>query len=349
MRFLRKFALFLSSLGLKICLVLFAFGFALANTLGTPAVIKDSLNKSGIYDKVVDSFIESTSREIDESKDDIPLDDPEVKAAIKKAFSPELLRESTNNFVDGLYGWLNGETEQPEFRVDFTAAKDSVVHDLADIALNRLEKLPACSADQLRNLPERNVNPFTAKCRPPIDLKREKVRFLNEFKRNTRDIKAVITFDDLGPEAKQTFADIEPLRGAVQAANKLPVTLLLVGILLVICIMLLERTKRHGVKKVAVIITWIGVVLGFGIALFYYLFSKANRRGEALNGVVDLGNDGLRNSAVDALMSVLGHLTGTVLKIAVIYIVIGAAVLVWLRVSSKRHTEVVHHQPKADS
>ena len=130
--------------------------------LGTPKPLEDSLVHSGIYTTLVDSVIQEKQAEIGS---DVPLDQPEVQAAIKKAFPPSLIESQVNRVIDGTYAWAQGKQQSPSFTLDLAQAQNNLATYIGSYATQRAANLRICTTTELRTMPP-NVDPYTAVCRP---------------------------------------------------------------------------------------------------------------------------------------------------------------------------------------
>src|SRR5690606_16532445 len=78
-------------------------------------------------------------------------------------FNPGMLRQNIEEVLDGVYAWLNGEADQPEFSVDLTQAKQKLADGLGSYATARAEGLPLCGAGEMPT----EFDALNATCLPP--------------------------------------------------------------------------------------------------------------------------------------------------------------------------------------
>src|SRR3989344_1871912 len=135
---LRRFLVFLAASGLTLLLILTAT-IAILDLTFTPGNVKKWLKGSAVYSTVTDNILKQSQDALAKSTDgsQSPLNQPEIQAAVKDAFSPAFLQTSTENFIDGLTPWLNGKTAKPTFSIDVSSAKTKFIESLANYARNR--------------------------------------------------------------------------------------------------------------------------------------------------------------------------------------------------------------------
>jgi hypothetical protein len=116
---MQRFFLGLGSSFFKILLLFTATVMAIVVVFGNPKPLKTSLSDSKVYDTLVENALksmESPNKPKEGQGDGISLAQPEVKQAVKQAFTPALLQSSTEQIIDGVYRWLDSKSTEPDFR-----------------------------------------------------------------------------------------------------------------------------------------------------------------------------------------------------------------------------------------
>src|SRR5690606_29947247 len=113
----------LGSQAFKVAIFLVATSAATVIVFGSPDRIKNSLNDSGVYDRATDSILEQITKDPSVASSEVPADDPEIQKVLKDTLSPEFLEQTSTSAIDGVFDWLRGQTEKPEFKIDLTATK----------------------------------------------------------------------------------------------------------------------------------------------------------------------------------------------------------------------------------
>lgn len=168
MSFLRRLARGLATWTFGLFILIIASNSVWASTIGRPNIVKGWLNDSGFYYQAQSTLL---SEVVKSEGNGLPLDDPGIIKALKESLPPEYLKSLTENFIDGMYRWLQGTVPQPDFRLDLTPFRDKFIGLVGDYAKTKLKALPACNRN---NLPPPDADIFSLECLPPrtnIDAK----------------------------------------------------------------------------------------------------------------------------------------------------------------------------------
>lgn len=332
MSVLKKVSLIFSAYLLKLTLFGLALVFAASAVLGTPDTIKTSLEEAGTYNEVVVSLLASAEAEQGADEQSLPLDRPEIRAAAEAAFSPELLQQSANSFIDGIYGWLDGNTEEPQFRVDFSGAKQSFIERVADYGATRLAGLRACTAQENFELANQTLDPFTATCRPPVDVSGVKQQVIRELETSPGFLDdPVLTAADLPSDGKQDFADnFARAPTTFQWGKRLPIILGVISLLLGAIVILLHDDKRRGTKRLAIILLATGVFLTVSTLIFIYLLKNVSPVGSLLGGTSQETGSGMQAAFSEAISLAYNAFSKQVIAVAIVYGLIGGGILLLL-------------------
>ncbi len=239
-----------------------------------PAMINGWLSNSGIYEKITDGLIDQNSVQLSQqSISGVPLDNPDVQQAIKKAFPPTFWQQSTEEVIASIFQWLEGKTEQPDFSIDIQPNKTILATEVAAAARKRAESLPACPP---RQLPSGN-NPFEISCRPQIPGSIDlivasyiaKLQASPEFLPSTKiNINTLIT----GEQTKVTTLSSEN-KSIVRLygySQLLPFVLLGVSIGLLALLILTSQSRLSSLRGIGIGIMVLAVVCGVLLAATSY-------------------------------------------------------------------------------
>jgi hypothetical protein len=275
MTFIRKASL--TALYSFLSITLFSFGlfFSLKMVLGTPKPLEQALDKSGIYDVIVQNVINQNKQTT--SSGGLQLQTPEVQAAVQKAFPPTLIKQSTNEVLDGTYTWLQGTSNTPNFHVDLTQPKANLAAYVGQYVEGRLSTLPQCT---LANLPTNlsNVDPYTATCVPPNFDKAAAVTQVKQEILQNGDIlqNSVLTADTFKNDDGHTVT--EQLSAIPRIYKALLWSIYATGgvaLLAAIGIIFLHPSRRAGLRRVGTIGLTVGITSGLAAWLGSYVLSKA--------------------------------------------------------------------------
>jgi hypothetical protein len=317
---LKRFTRGLCSQLFKFSLFFAAVAAAAVVVFGTPLHLKDSLKTSGIYEKAVDSIIDQAKKDQGNQASDVPIDDPEVQAAIKNALPPEFLERTSEQAIDGIFGWLQGKTETPQFAIDLNEAKQRLANSVADTAYNRASTLPVCTTEQLQQLNPSDIDVFSLPCLPPnINLQAERDKLVDQITSGGEFLEdTTISADDLPKENGETAFDRASMVPTVyQWLVRTPWILGGLALLFGAGLVWLHDERRRGIWLVGRATLATGAVLLISALIVNYLTGQINLKdGEPIQtALVDLARN-------------LSDLTNAVLiKFGVVYVVVGSAIM----------------------
>ena len=347
---MKRFLLGLSSSALKTLLLLTAITAALTLVLSTPNTLKNALDQSKIYDGFVDNALSSIQKQSEPSENSDISIQPEFKKAVQDAFPPEVLKNTAEQIIDGTYHWLDGKTPVPDFHVDLSSAKAALATNLGDYAVKRFVSLPACTRQQLQQIgPE--IDPLSIECRP-AGLSTEQVRqeVTKQFANNDQFLSnPVITADTLSKDSagKTPFDNLKEAPRAFSLAKKSGLVLGGLSVLLALGLILLRRDKRAGIKSVGYSLIGTGIFLALSTLLITLAFNQVNRPGGKLASIA--ANNTFKTSLISILQSLTNTLNQNLIKFGVGYIVIGGAMLLYLRFTRPKTNDSQSPSPLQDS
>jgi hypothetical protein len=139
--------------------LLLAYGWTLNETFGRREVVKQWFENSGAYDNFVTEItVLSQSQALEAGN---IIDGATLETAANAGFTPEILQQGLEDVLDGTYDWLEGETTDLTFEIDFTESKQAYAQALTDAAAVRVETLQPCVKQTTGAF-----DPFSAPCRP---------------------------------------------------------------------------------------------------------------------------------------------------------------------------------------
>jgi hypothetical protein len=259
MNFLRKTVVVTVCSLLPMVLLSFGILFSLYQVLGSPTHIKNALDTSGIYDTAIASIVQQSTNEQGTSDTQTSDGEAAVRKAVGDAIPASYIKDQTSGVLDGVYAWLQGDTQNLTFSIDLTPVKTELVNNLTAQALNRAASLPACTAEsQLTSTDD----PFSMECLPPgvtpdqlANQTRQSVLDSEMFKN------ASITPQNLTEKSSKPLEEqLSPVKDGYQAIKK---SVYLVGLLTVVFIataILLSKPRQTGIKRVAFILLTTGGV-----------------------------------------------------------------------------------------
>jgi hypothetical protein len=321
----RKITLILTSVALRSTLFFGLFCLALIIIFTNSSSIKQTVAESGAYERLVPAALETANHESSKGLGDssIPLDNPEIQKVINSSFDTNNIKQQSENFIDGVYAWLNGKTSGLEFKIDLTSNKDRLADNLSTYAANRMKGLPVCTS-----IPT-ETNIFLIPCRPPgVNLDREQAIMRQTLATNPNLLAdAVFTSDDLPKNSDGTRVP-DNLKHAPEIYKwfkLIPWICLMLAILLSIIIIKLSPTMRSGVKTVGSSLIIAGLLLGLTALIYSYIANKFTQFLQ--NDVTAKGFDGIIG---DIAKHVSSDVNQAMLIISAVTILVGVTIRVVL-------------------
>ncbi len=333
MHWFRKVLVAFFALILFITLLDIAAAVAINKNFGNPEQVKSWLTESKIYDNAVQAVLNSTQDDEDKAGSDgsISLKDPIVQRAATEAFSPTVIENSVNTFIDSNYAWLSGKTSIPEFKIDLTKAKEDFATKVGTAVTARLSGLTVCTAEQQAML-QIPVNVMTVTCRPAsLDPAAEGARIANEIRTSDFLTNPVLTADTLARDPKSTakayYVKASFAPQLYQAAQKAPWALGLVALISLLAIIFIASPRRKGWRRVASVLLVAGILLIASKFAAELGVSRLQR--EAANNKTVISQ--LKQPTNDLIDHVASKLTETNLYFGIGYVILAIIIYIVLR------------------
>jgi len=242
-------------------------------TLARPAQISQWVETSGAYNSLPDTVLEEVSKKQETSGESSSINfaDPGVKTAAKEALSPEFLKSSTEDFLNGTYKWLDGEVDKPDFSIDVLSAKQTFAQRLSDYAKQRYTELPACAAGAL----PKSTDPLKIDCQPRFgfDIDQLAEIFKVDLISNPDFLpEPLITADTLekGNTSGEPIFSNTAIPTGYQWLRRTPLIFGALILLSSLGLLLLRDTKREGLSRIAKRFVSMGILSGLILAASYY-------------------------------------------------------------------------------
>jgi hypothetical protein len=318
---LRKIAA--GALAYILALVLFAVSSAAVFhfTIANPEKVKGIISDSGLYDSFVDTSLSELAKNPEDSDSTIPLENPNVQRAVKKAFPPEVLRSNTEEFIDGTYDWLHGNTEQADFTLDFTESKNTLAREVGNYAQRRAAKLPPCG---FRNIPDK-IEAFGLKCLPPgVNAKQigtSTTRDLRSDKNFLPDPK--ITPHNLAGESEEGNPfNQQELPARFQLMDELLWVLIGISVIMSAVVFFVSKDKLRGIKRISKSFLIVGIFVAITPLLLNFIANRVSNS-DLLN------NDISGNLVLPVMREFISAVAPVYYILGVIYISIGVGSLIF--------------------
>lgn len=270
----------LLSYGFWLGLILLAATAALAISLGNPATIKRALNDSQLYQAAADLLADTTSGQLG------PSGQPTIENAAKGAFTPLKIQQTSETTVDSVYRWLEGETPQPDFKIDLTPLRDTFVNNIQAAAVKHFDGLPPCTVAQLRSIDPQTADPLSLPCRPSgvsPQATADKMA-ANLTSQNTFVRQPVITAETLpkNQQGQTPFEAAASLPAVFQLMQIAPWIIAATCIILAGIVFILMSNSVRAAYTLAKSMLWAGVIVLGAAGLMHLVFSVLTQPGGSL-------------------------------------------------------------------
>ena len=234
---------------------------------------KETLKEEGTYDKIVPAVLSTSSYASDVTEgQQLPLNEPWVKEAAMKAFPASDLEQKSNDVIDATFAWLDGETEKPEYMLDFTSNKQNLALEIGSSTEAHLASLPRCAPG---NIPP-TIDAFRIDCLPfGVSAKSVADRASSQINNDQGFLKdPVISSENLSEASEGNVADnpFEQLEGIRSFYENRGLLLWLLPVLAVVFTalgLLLAQDRLKALKRLGRAF----IASGMGLAVFAILIS----------------------------------------------------------------------------
>lgn len=306
-------------------------------TIRDRTVVKGWFEKSNFYNQIVDVVLEKAK---DSGKNSatgsLSINDPQIQAVAKQAFTPDFLKRSIEGALDGGYNWLDGSAQDLNFSIDLTGPKQQLVAGLGAYVKDRAAKLPVCAAGDVTS----DFDSFNATCRPAAlsaeeagkqteaqllkqDFLKDPVLTANSFKvKDSNGVEQPITKDEKA----------EVVRSVYQRSSSLPYILMATALVVSLGIVFISSEKWKGVRRVgyvfasnSIVLTVTYILLGVGLGTATKKLATSSAETPKQNQL-----------AADFAAAVVNNIRGVLGLYAAIFIVIGVSCYVATHTLKKR-------------
>ena len=335
-----------------------ALDYGIIHTAGNPGRVKQIIADSGVYNNLIPAALDQAEQKAGNSNG-VSLADPAVKTAAEDAFSPQFIKSSSENIIDGIYHWLDGKAPQPDFKIDLSGKKTDFAVLVADHAKQVASGLPRCSLAQTQALAVQggSLDVFNVQCLPlGVTPDSAAAQVKSELLNNKDFLKdPVITADSLKSnssdcvKANQTCTvtndstpvfQKEPIKhfpDVYQWAKRSPLILSILAILCATAIVFLSRSWQLGLRHAGIVVLIVGaVMLIFAYALNHVTTNTLIPKIKIDNAVLQTD---LKKLAADLVRQVNNNYT----LFGGIYVVVGAGAIIGSELHRRKHAPAPAH------
>lgn len=335
MSFIRKITYQFTGAIFKLLLLTLPVLFGIAIVLGSPDTIQGALKESRVYDQIVDVALDNSKDTATDSDTKTLLSDPEVRNAVQKSITPQILEQSTGSVVDGIYGWLQGKTAEPIFSIDLSDAKNNLSNNLAAYAEKRASALPVCTIAQLQTV-DLQGDLLSLPCRPPGTNIAQVGQQFSEQLISDIDLldKPIITSQTIKDEnnGKAIVGDANGLPRLYSAVQTGKWIVLGITVLLGLLLIFARRDRKAGLRHVGWALVGVGTFFVIALITYWFVFDQANQsRANA---------DAIQAMWLDGGKAILRSFNEVVMWFIGAYVLIGGGLLIALKLRTNRNKSV---------
>lgn len=267
----RKLLLLILTPLFSLLLFALAINYGLSKTIGDSGSVKKILRESGIYGSVVPNILKQSGN-INTAIGEVSAMDPLVKSAASKSLPPQRVQEYSENAINNLYAWLDGDISEPNFNIDLSDSKSSFTNNLASEIELKLSSLPACKTAYTAS----GFDVLSATCLPPGDSASSAANLLRIETNNSSGFlnQAGVKASDIkGNDPEKTiFQDqLKDLPATFQWFRKSPLILTVLTLLTGLIMVFLRPTLSNGLRHIGASLLTVGIAL----LIFAWIFNYA--------------------------------------------------------------------------
>lgn len=250
-----------------------------------PQKIKSWLNDSNLYGSfVTDAIKQAEATAGGDESGTVSLSDTAVQQIAQSTFSAQLLQKDVNTFVDSNYAWLQGKSNQPDFEIDLSAAKQTFAEKVGEYVQTYLTSLPVCSGEQLAAANAQTTDPLTLTCRPAsLNAAAEATQVTEAIAGSSEFLSdPIITASNINPQSDSPtepyYQSLAGLPKVYQFGTQLPWIAGLIAIAAAIGVVFIPHRHRNGLSVLGIILAIAGLALIFTKFLSDQILDAAQRQ-----------------------------------------------------------------------
>lgn len=309
-------------------------------TAAKPEKLKGWLVESDVYNRLVPAMMEKLQKDAAERppaeqatagrEDSIDFNRPEVQAIVQRALTPQFIQTSTEQVIDSVYRWLNGDVKKPDFAINTGEIKTRIATEVGNYLRQRAATLPVC-----RTVPQQ-TNLFDAECIPRgTNVEAEIQKVVDEVNGSDEFLaEETLTADNLGKDtgaseqSSSFFSETNGLPGIYRLMLWLPIVFGVLALLSAAGIIFLNEERRKGLGRVMTTLLITGILLLASVTLINLGFNAAKSKVLADN--TGTKTAALRDGALKGLDAAKNDIIRVPFVFAAVFLAFGAGIAVYL-------------------
>jgi hypothetical protein len=231
--------------------------------------------------------------------------------------------------------------------IDLTQAKQTFAQAVGQSARDRLASLPVCTAKQLKAMgANADIDAFSVTCRPPgINLKQQQKKITQDLATSKEFLGTPkLTAQNLpkNDQGQTVFDKASKAPKVYKWVNASPWILFTLALLTGAGTVLLNESRRRGLRNVAIVTTVIGALLVLGNLGTTQAFNKLNQPNGKLGEVV---KGSFQQTIIKALSSIAHSIEQTILFFGIVYLILGVGTLIALKFIKPKQVDKTDSKP----
>ncbi|MDQ3064767.1 MAG: hypothetical protein M3Q36_00675 [bacterium] len=332
MNILRKLAIGFLAMALFSSSLAMAWTNVASRTFRDREVVKGWLEESDFYGTITPAILENINVPTGDNGDHLPIEDKELQDKLSGVLDDKFVRDSTGTVMDGVYNWLEGDTDQPDFAIKLGDTRRKLAAAIGDYAGDRAKDLPRC-----KSVPK-DTNPLSLTCLPagasPATIAASAEAQLLSNKDFLSD--STFTAEDLAGEGQDpaiAFHDNggDKTRTLYKLGSYGTIIFGVLSLLAALGIILLSHSRTQGMRRAGITLISSSVILGIS-----YLFMKLAP--SRFSSLLSSAEDGTPTQNLFARMFdvIAADIRGIVGWYAVIFALLGLGLIVGAYLLKKR-------------
>jgi hypothetical protein len=244
---------------IMLSLIALLFGAVLISftaSLATSSVISDkdntaeTLKESGLYNNLTDVAIDLADERLSGQVPGLSLQDTPLRQIATNVFASEKAQDTANTvFIQSLYRWLESESENLSFELNFEPQVEEFAKEAGDYAKQRADQLPQCRSFEELSA-NRNASALNLTCLPPgIDTETARENLVQRITDNKSLLNVSFNEDELRKQGVD-METLETVRTSYQQSMQLPWILGITAAVLAVLVFILAPNARRAVRGV---------------------------------------------------------------------------------------------------
>ena len=263
---LRGLAFSILATALIISLFFIAYGLVFNLVTSNPEKVKSIVAKSSLYSDLPAVIYDQAVKVPENNLTEIPLKDPRVRQIALDVYNPQFVQSNTEKLIDGIYSWLEGNTDEPQISLDFKEKNREFAE-----KISRYAKKQGVKSGKIT----------------PSEANRAADEAKNLFLQNSLNGKDIKTAE--GQPVQDSFSDLPK---SFAMAKTVPYALIILALVIVAIIFYASKGRGSALKRLSRSLLFAGILIALTPIIFSFtagiLLKKSSEDEQIINMVRSL-------------------------------------------------------------